>query len=983
MKDLAEEPNSQSFGNLAQVTLTQIVLFNRKRQGEVSKMELQTFTSRNRTELNPDIMMGLTEFEKTLTKYFDRVEIRGKRSRMVPVLLTPEMIAAMNLLVEKRNECQIHTDNVYLFARPGGLSHYRGSDCFRKYANQSGAKNPEALTSTRLRKQVATLSTVLNLKENEMDQLATFLGHDIRVHREFYRLPESTLQLAKVSKLLIAMEKGRLSDLQGKGLDDIEINPEAGKMRSKWTGDEVQAVERHLFSFITSCRVPDRSSSTWCVKEATQQLVRNYSRKNPHNCSRVPVPLLMGPKTQEIQTWMTLTFWMRNVGTDEDSDSGGECSEYVPSQSSSDSEGCSNGEGPSQPPVHIVAKNLVKKIGTSHPQNDNDEQKGEEDVEKGSKITVKSCTKGDKRKWDKKHYCIFCKLPQSKIARHLERKHHSEELVAKATCLPKSSKKRRLMLDQLRYKGDYNHNIAVLQSGQGELVTSRQPSEEADPHGYLPCNYCYGFFVKSELWKHEVNCKKNVAYLRKNHGKGTESKLQLRVSFLSKEMQQRDVRKYFPECCMMTCLLRLLEKHGSDASKDGYVSQKMREMGRFVIAAKTLNTSVKTLQDILVPPMFKLAVDAAKKASGYTKAKYRYDRPSLALKLGHTLKTVGDILIGQYVKEEDEAAANRVRSFLGLVSSEWNHYVSHRARTNLEEKKWNRKEMIPLTEDVLKLQKYLKSVEEDASEKLAKGPDPKAYRMLSETILSQIILFNRRRQGEAAKMLLDTYHSKNTEDLNEDVMQCLSKLERDLSKEFTRVVIRGKRGRKVPVLLTKRMTNSLDFLLENRTQENEILETNIYVFATANSDSNIRGSDCLRKFAQLCDAKHPETLTSTQLRKQIATLIQIMNLQDHEMDQVAKFMGHDIRVHREYYRLTENTMQLAKMSKLLMAIEMDTNVYKGKSLDDLDLDLGSSAVQKGNQRRPWSEAEKKAVWSQLGNWITLMKVPGKKKCTEC
>ncbi|KAJ4918077.1 hypothetical protein JOQ06_004118, partial [Pogonophryne albipinna] len=101
-----------------------------------------------------------------------------------------------------------------------------GSDCFRKYANQSGAKNPEALTSTRLRKQVATLSTVLNLKEDEMDQLATFLGHDIRVHREFYRLPESTLQLAKVSKLLIAMEKGRLSDLQGKGLDDIEINPE-------------------------------------------------------------------------------------------------------------------------------------------------------------------------------------------------------------------------------------------------------------------------------------------------------------------------------------------------------------------------------------------------------------------------------------------------------------------------------------------------------------------------------------------------------------------------------------------------------------------------------------------------------------------------------------------------------------------------------------------------------------------------------------
>ncbi|XP_045070682.1 uncharacterized protein LOC123484401 isoform X2 [Coregonus clupeaformis] len=188
-------------------------------------MELQSFTSRDLTELNPDIVRGLTDFERKLAEHFERVEIRGKRSRKVPVLLTSDMITAMDLLMISRKECQVHKENVYMFTRPGVLSHYRGSDCLQVF-KQCGAKNPEALTSTRLRKQVATLSTLLNLKENEMDQLATFLGHDIRVHREFYRLPESTLQLAKVSKLLIAIEKGRLPYLQGKGLDDIEVNPE-------------------------------------------------------------------------------------------------------------------------------------------------------------------------------------------------------------------------------------------------------------------------------------------------------------------------------------------------------------------------------------------------------------------------------------------------------------------------------------------------------------------------------------------------------------------------------------------------------------------------------------------------------------------------------------------------------------------------------------------------------------------------------------
>ncbi|KAL7846095.1 hypothetical protein AOLI_G00242870 [Acnodon oligacanthus] len=43
---------------------------------------------------------------------------------------------------------------------------------------------------------------------------------------EYYRLPEATTQLAKISKLLLAMEKGCLPDLQGKSLDDIEIEDE-------------------------------------------------------------------------------------------------------------------------------------------------------------------------------------------------------------------------------------------------------------------------------------------------------------------------------------------------------------------------------------------------------------------------------------------------------------------------------------------------------------------------------------------------------------------------------------------------------------------------------------------------------------------------------------------------------------------------------------------------------------------------------------
>ncbi|KAG1937384.1 hypothetical protein F2P79_018232 [Pimephales promelas] len=112
------------------------------------------------------------------------------------------------------------------------MTHFRGSDCLRGFAKCCGAKCPKSLTSTRLRKHAATLSTVLNMTDTEMDQLANFLGHDIRIHREFYRLPEKTLQLAKISKVLMALEQGRLAEFHGKNLDEIGIDPDEKVLNS-------------------------------------------------------------------------------------------------------------------------------------------------------------------------------------------------------------------------------------------------------------------------------------------------------------------------------------------------------------------------------------------------------------------------------------------------------------------------------------------------------------------------------------------------------------------------------------------------------------------------------------------------------------------------------------------------------------------------------------------------------------------------------
>ncbi|XP_034545870.1 uncharacterized protein LOC117817329 [Notolabrus celidotus] len=174
------------------------------------------------------------------------------------------------------------------------------------------------------------------MTDTEMDQLANFLGHDIRIHREFYRLPEKTLQLAKISKVLMALEQGRLAEFHGKNLDEITIGPDesvldtdeedvtreedfnepsaeetlqctertafppspkrprplseeeevssgvsavrpsskgkAAQKRRPWQQTEVKAVEKHLKQFITSCTVPAKNDCLKCLKAEPEAL---------------------------------------------------------------------------------------------------------------------------------------------------------------------------------------------------------------------------------------------------------------------------------------------------------------------------------------------------------------------------------------------------------------------------------------------------------------------------------------------------------------------------------------------------------------------------------------------------------------------------------------------------------------------------------------------------------------------------------------
>ena len=605
-----------------------------------------------------------------------------------------------------------------------------------------------------------------------------------------------------------------------------------------------------------------------------------------------------------------------------------------------------------QKKAHRTYKRKTLPITHSDKDNKGAESESTDDTNLGSVSVLQlQKKKNGGRDYSKKHYCLYCPMRCNKMSRHIIRKHSTEPAVAKAITFPLRSKERKLHLDLIRNKGNRVHNNEVLKAGSGTLIPCQTTVKSVKSTDYMHCINCEAMLKRKSLWRHMSRCRLAQKCSATKPGKsriqslcafaqpvpdGVSRKLWELVSTMHQDEVANIIKK---EKSILRFGEHLYAKHGHDKTKHEYIRQKMREIGRLVLHSGNAGR-LKHIEDFYVPSNFNSVVKAVKDVAGFDEDKNLYKTPSLALKLGHSLKKLADILEceAQMAESDNEEFLNNLKKSRSLYEKKWDVCVSGRALQTLREVKWNTPQLLPFTEDVKKMHMHLEKCREKYQSRLQEDPNKKNWARLASLTLCEVILFNRRREGEVSKMPLSAFTLRDTTGVHSDLALGLSELEEKLCQHFQRIEIRGKRDRKVPILLTPDMLCSMEALVAHR-RACGVSDLNPFFFSRPGAETHLRGSDAIRQIAKDCGAKHPETLSSTKLRKHVATLSTVLNLRDNEMDILANFLGHDIRVHRQYYRLPEGTLQLAKVSKVLIALERGRlSEFKGLSLDQIQID---------------------------------------------
>ena len=383
--------------------------------------------------------------------------------------------------------------------------------------------------------------------------------------------------------------------------------------------------------------------------------------------------------------------------------------------------------------------------------------------------------------------------------------------------------------------------------------------------------------------------------------------------------------------------------NGQAISKYTLVSQRMRQLAGLLLQLRdSTNTPDANMESYLKPEHFDTVVKAVLAIAKYEEAgrnvTARISVPSLALKIGHSIRKCCNLVMNKAIRARDDELEREAQSFLRLLDAEWQYRVSSIALKTTKDDKRNKPDLIPLTSDLMKMTTYLQEMIDRGCKDLQAEPNTTNYNKLVDVTLSRMILFNKRRGGEASRMLIASYRDSGctTKSGLDDIQGTLSQTEQQICSRMKLVEICGKRNMTVPVLLTPAMAKAIDCILSARDKIG-IDAGNEFVFARTSGLNSTDACACMRRVAENAGVEKPELIHSTKLRKYVATVSQLLDMKQNELELLCNHMGHSVTVHREFYRLPSSTLELAKISKLLLAVETGKLTdLSGKKFDELD-----------------------------------------------
>lgn len=275
---LSKDVSMQNYLDLCEICIAHIIIFNKRRQGEVCRAELEYYLKRDNQEVGLDVQNFLSEKQQQAMESLTLFQVPGKLVRMVPILLTSLMKECVDLIVSCRNTLNLTCaeNNKLLFPRPNTLNAFDGCKILRDLREKCRVKNYRSFTSTGMRHRVATKAQIVQNNDMYKKNLPTYMGHTEGVHNSNYRLPLAAIQKGIVGSLFMEEENMTSQlctrDSKKDSLNNVKSksSQETSKDSTFETDTALPASRSKVIGTRSSKRKPQNSESEEYVTESDE-----------------------------------------------------------------------------------------------------------------------------------------------------------------------------------------------------------------------------------------------------------------------------------------------------------------------------------------------------------------------------------------------------------------------------------------------------------------------------------------------------------------------------------------------------------------------------------------------------------------------------------------------------------------------------------------------------------------------------------------
>jgi hypothetical protein len=557
------------------------------------------------------------------------------------------------------------------------------------------------------------------------------------------------------------------------------------------------------------------------------------------------------------------------------------------------------------------------------------------------KTKYKSGSKEGQNVYPKENFCLYCDKCLLNVSRHYETIHQDESEVAELSKYEKNSSKRRALQIVLKNKGNLKRNVEVLTKGQGEIIVVRRPEETLPADRFIPCPNCFGFFQKYDISAHK--CPTKTMNSNCDGGIKRRGELLLReltcpfqgdISKVISPIKDSSLRDIIAnDELIRKFIYYLVEKHDeSHNDQTRYIRERAKGLGEFLMKIRGKEEELQTISllDFLRNPAnFDVGVEIALQSKGIEKPR----------KTGHSIRKCLVIMRGIGFRQKDEGLVTDATYFDQLMATEWSDRVSAKSLKRQLKFKMTKEPNLPTSEDVRSLTDGLEKDVRILTSNLESHVDSKSWKALAEAQLAQVVVFNKRRAGEASRIKVEEYEKGKDrvgKKVQEEFMRSLKEEDRKVAQNHVVMYSPGKRGRYVPTVFTLEMARRIDLLIETRNLAG-ICSSNPFIFAKSGKSTSMNVWAAMKKYTLKFNVQN---CSSTALRKYLATSLQSLNVTDMEMDMITQHMSHDKNVHKEFYRMDNSTLELSMVSKLLHhSSKGDLHNFQGHDLLSLPYSL--------------------------------------------